>query len=261
MIVSDKEFHIHLNREDLQGARYAILPGDPGRVEKIARHLDNPAFLTSSREYTSWLGKIAGEPVVVMSHGIGGPSTAIAVEELTALGVTTLLRVGTCGGMQEYVLPGDLINVSGAIRQEGTSREYVRVEYPAIADFAVTGAIHDAAEELGYRCHTGVVHCKDSFYGQHSPGKMPCAHELEEKWEEWIRAGALASEMETAALFTVSSTRRVRAGAVMLCIWNQMLAGDYSKDAVLDTESAITVAVEAVRRLIVRERKGKQQCS
>lgn len=257
MEVSHKEFHIHLSREDLRGARYAIMPGDPGRVEKIANHLEEPLHLATNREYTSWLGKLSGEPVVVMSHGIGGPSTAIAVEELTALGVTTFLRVGTCGGMQQNVLPGDLINVSGAIRQEGTSREYVRVEYPAIADFAVTAAIHDAAEALGFRCHTGVVHCKDSFYGQHSPGKMPCVRLLEEKWEEWIRAGALASEMETAALFTVSSTRRVRAGAVMLCIWNQMLESDYSKDAVLDTESAITVAVEAVRHLIACDWKGE----
>lgn len=260
MVVSDKEFHIQLNKEDLCGAKYALMPGDPGRVEKIARHLENPRFLNSNREYTSYLGALCGENVIVMSHGIGGPSTAIAVEELAALGVKTFIRVGTSGGMQPDVLPGDIINVNGAIRAEGTSKEYVMVEYPAISDFKVTRAIYDTAVALGVRQHTGVVHCKDSFYGQHSPERMPVAKELEEKWNAFIKTGALASEMETATLFIVCSTLRVRAGAVMLCVWNQMRTQENYKDhGVFDTENAIRVAVEAMKRLIKddKEEEGK----
>lgn len=253
MVKTEKEYHIQLSKSDIEGAGYAIMPGDPGRVEKIAAYLEEARFLNANREYTSWIGRLCGEPVLVLSHGIGGPSTAIAVEELAELGVHTFIRVGTSGGMQEEVLPGDIINVNGAIRAEGTSREYVGIEYPAISDFCVTRAIFDAAEALKVRHHTGVVHCKDSFYGQHSPGRMPVAEELLNKWNCWIRAGALVSEMETAALFTVCSSLRVRAGAVMLCIWNQVREEKgYTDQPVYDTDVAIRVAIEAVKRLIAK---------
>lgn len=259
MVKTEKEYHIQLSKADIKGARYAIMPGDPGRVEKIAAYLDQPRFLNVNREYTSWIGSLWGEPVLVVSHGIGGPSTAIAVEELAEIGVETFIRVGTSGGMQERVLPGDIINVNGAIRAEGTSREYVGIEFPAISDFSVTRAIFDAAQSLGFSHHTGVAHCKDSFYGQHSPQRMPVAEELLNKWECWIRAGALVSEMETAALFTVCASLGVRAGAVMLCIWNQVReAKGYTDQPVYDTDRAIRVAVEAVKRLIGEE-KGKEE--
>ncbi len=218
---NDKMYHIGLSKEDIKGAIYAILPGDPGRVPKIAACLNNPKKICVNREYTSYLGELEGQNILVMSTGMGGPSTAIAVEELSEIGITNLIRVGTSGGMQLDVSAGDIVIAQAAIRQEGTSKEYVPVEYPAVADLELTYALKKAADELGYTNHTGVVHCKDSFYGQHNPSRMPVSYELENKWEAWIKAGALCSEMETASLYTVASTLRLKAAAVLLVIWNQ----------------------------------------
>ena len=199
----------HIGFDDSHKAKYAILPGDPGRVERIAALLDEPRFFHQNREYTTWLGSLEGENVLVMSTGMGGPSTAIGVEELCQTGVRTLIRVGTCGGMQTEVIGGDLVVATGAVRMEGTSREYAPIEYPAVADLTVTNALAQAARTLGFPCHTGVVHCKDSFYGQHSPERMPVGDELQYKWRAWIKAGCLASEMESAALFIVAQALRV----------------------------------------------------
>ena len=176
--MSEKLYHINLCKEDLEGADTAILPGDPGRVPKIAAMLENPRPLTQNREYNSYLGTLEGRRVVVISTGIGGPSASIAVEELSMLGVQTFVRVGTCGGMQLGVQAGDLVVVNAAIRMEGTSREYLPIEFPAVADFEVTAALRDEAQALGYAHHVGVVQCKDSFYGQHDPDSMPVGYEL-----------------------------------------------------------------------------------
>ena len=166
-----------------------ILPGDPGRCEKIAAHFDSPVKVASNREYTTYTGYLDGVKVSVTSTGIGGPSASIAVEELTELGADTFIRVGTCGGMSKKVHGGDCIVVTGAVRNEGTSREYAPIEYPAVPDFGVTSALVSAAEKLGFRYHAGVVHNKDSFYGQHSPESMPVSYELTAKWEAWKQEG------------------------------------------------------------------------
>ncbi|NLC78912.1 MAG: uridine phosphorylase [Ruminococcaceae bacterium] len=246
-----KMYHIALCKEDLQGAKYAIICGDPDRVPKIAEYLENPRALVFNREYNSWLGELSGEKVVVMSHGIGGPSTAIMVEELIKLGVDTFVRVGTSGGIQMDVLPGDVVILNGAVRMEGTSKEYMPIEFPAVADFDVTAALKKAAESLGERYHLGIGQCKDSFYGQHSPESMPVSNELTAKWEAWKRGGVLVSEMESATLFVVCSTRRVRAGAVMLCVWNQeRVNAGIIDESEHDTLPVIKTAVEAVRLLI-----------
>ena len=245
----------HIGFDDSHAAKYAILPGDPGRVESIAALLDAPRFYHQNREYTTWLGSLEGENVLVMSTGMGGPSTAIGVEELCQTGVRTLIRVGTCGGMQTEVIGGDLVVATGAVRMEGTSREYAPIEYPAVADLTVTNALAQAARALGFPCHTGVVHCKDSFYGQHSPERMPVGDELQYKWRAWIKAGCLASEMESAALFIVAQTLRVRAGCVLTAVWNQERARQgLSNPETHDSSSAIRTAVEAVRALIRAER-------
>ncbi len=254
----EKMYHIGFGREDIQGARYALLPGDPGRVSKIAEKLDNRKELCVHREYTTYIGELNGEQVLVMSTGMGGPSTAIGVEELIRLGVDTLIRVGTSGGMRLDVVSGDVCIISGAIRQEGTSKEYTPIEYPAIADLDVTLALREAAKESGYGWHVGVAHCKDSFYGQHSPEAMPVSYELLDKWKAWIRAGALCSEMETAALYTVASVRRVRAGAVMLVIWNQEReAANLPQERCFETERAIDVGIRGLRKLIDEDRKNR----
>ncbi|MFA9380423.1 MAG: uridine phosphorylase [Acetanaerobacterium sp.] len=246
-------FHISLAPAD--GARYAILPGDPGRVATIAAFLDEPVSVAQNREFTTYAGTLSGERVLVTSTGIGGPSAAIAVEELFMAGVRTFIRVGTCGGMQQSVLAGDVIAVTAAVRMEGTSREYLPPEYPAAADFDVTTALVTAAKRLGARVHTGVTQSKDSFYGQHSPGRMPVGYELLNKWGAWKAAGCLASEMECAAVFSVAESLGARAGAVLHCLWNQERASHgLPNTESYDTEQAIRIAVEAVRALIASDK-------
>ena len=250
---NDVMYHIGLRPSDAAPA--AIICGDPGRVEKIARMMDEPQFVASKREYTTWSAKIGGTRVLIVSHGIGGPSTAICIEELHMIGVKTLIRVGTCGGMAMDVKTGDLVIAQAAIRAEGTSREYLPVEFPAAADFSVTCALKSAADISGKPSHVGVVHCKDSFYGQHSPERMPVCDELASKWKAWLRGGCLASEMETAALFTVSSTLGVKAGCVLRAVWNQERhnAGLTDPDDG-DELAAARVAIEAIKRFYLNNR-------
>ncbi len=252
----EKQYHINVAAGEV--GNYCILPGDPGRCEKIAAFFDEPYHVSTNREYNIWNGKIAGETVSVCSTGIGGPSTAIAVEELAACGVHTFIRIGTCGGISLDVRSGDVVIASGAVRQDGTSREYAPIEFPAVPDADVLFALRSAAEELGFDNHTGVVQAKDSFYGQHSPARMPTSSDLLEKWEAWKRLGVLASEMESGTLFTVGSFLRVRSGAVFSCVWNQerFNAGlDTNDDETHDTERGIKVAIRAIEKLIERDRK------
>lgn len=250
----EKMFHLGIAQED--GAEYAILPGDPGRVPKIAALLDNPKPLAYNREFNTWHGTLEGTRVLVTSTGIGGPSAAIAAEELHNIGVKTMIRVGTCGGMQLHVNSGDLIIPTGAIRFDGTSREYVPLEFPAVSDFFVTRALADSAQALGFGFHTGTVQSKDSFYGQHSPERMPCADELLYKWAAWKKAGCLASEMECATLFTVCAVLGCRCGCVLHTIWNQeRAAAGLPNPEILDTGNAIRTAVNALKLLIKADKK------
>ena len=190
----------------------------------------------------------------VTSTGIGGPSAAIALEELTNCGADTFIRVGTCGGMQEEVLSGDLVIASGAIRMDGTSREYAPPEYPAVGDYEILKALEEAADNLGMRHHIGVVHCKDAFYGQHNPELLPQSEVLLQKWEAYLRLGCLASEMESATLFIVGGYRKVRTGTVLLTMANQTRAKmGLSNPIVHDTDGAIRTAIEAVRVLIRKD--------
>ncbi|MDR1869110.1 MAG: uridine phosphorylase [Treponema sp.] len=247
----EKQYHVDF--DDSHGALYAILPGDPGRVEKIASYLENPRFFHQNREYTAWLGEISGKTVMVISTGMGGPSTAIAVEELYKTGVRNFIRVGTCGGMALPVIGGDIVIATGAIRMEGTTKEYVPLEFPAIANLDVTNALVEAAKKFNLKWHAGIVQCKDSFYGQHDPNRMPVGFELNEKWEAWKKAGCLASEMESATLFIVSQILGARAGCVLNAVWNQEREkAGMSNPNCHDTEAAIKTAVEAVRILISR---------
>ena len=245
----NKQYHIALSPD--QAGAYAILPGDPGRVEEIAGELDNPVFVAENREYKTYAGTLAGRRVCVTSTGIGGASAAVAIEELVKCGAHTFIRVGTCGGMQRDVLPGDVIIASAAVRAEGTSDEYLPAGYPACADFTVTDALRRAAGASGLRCHTGVVHSKSSFYGQTEPDSMPTAEFLKTRWDTFIRAGCLASEMEAAALFSVGLVRRVRVGAVLTVIWNPELhkTGDALPEY-MSSDRAIKCAIGAIKLLI-----------
>ena len=251
---SEIQFHIKCGPEDVGG--YCILPGDPGRCAAIARHMENPVFVGSNREYMIYTGTLEGEKVSVVSTGIGGPSAAIAMEELANLGVHTFIRVGTCGGIDLDVLCGDLVVASGAVRMDGTSREYAPTEDPAVPDFQVLSALVKAAQSSRRQYHVGVVQCKDSFYGQHSPERMPVSDELESKWKAWKRLGVLASEMESAALFTVAACRRVRCGSAFCVIWNQEREKELGDDRQsFDIEPVILTGIEAMRLLILEDRK------
>ena len=163
----DKQYHIQVGKGEV--GRYVILPGDPKRCAKIAAYFDEPKLIADSREYVTYTGKLDGVPVSVTSTGIGGPSASIAMEELYRCGADTFIRVGTCGGMQLDVKSGDTVIATGAIRMEGTSKEYAPIEFPAVANLDVTNALVQSAKELKQPCHVGVVQCKDAFYGQHSP--------------------------------------------------------------------------------------------
>lgn len=253
----DHQFHIHCVEGDV--GRYCILPGDPGRCEAIAALFDDAKFVAQNREYTVYTGSLLGEKVTVCSTGIGGPSAAIAMEELHNLGADTFIRVGTCGGIDLDVRSGDIVVATGAIRFEHTSREYAPIEYPAVADFQVASALVEAARESGRRCHTGVVQCKDSFYGQHSPGRMPVSYELLEKWEAWKRLGVKASEMESAALFVVANALCCRCGSCFHVIWNQEReAAGLDQQMSEDTSAAVAVGVEALKKLIRADRQAQQ---
>ena len=201
MHYAEEEMQYHLQIHNGQVGKYVILPGDPKRCEKIAAYFEHPVLIADSREFVTYTGTLEGETVSVTSTGIGGHSAAIAMEELFKAGAHTFIRVGTCGGIDLAVQSGDIVVATGAIRFEHTSLEYAPIEFPAVADWEITNALVDATKAMGYPLHIGVVQCKDSFYGQHSPDASPVSYELKAKWESWKRLGVKASEMESAALF------------------------------------------------------------
>ena len=249
----DLQFHIRCKAGDV--GRYCFLPGDPGRCEAIASHFENPVHIGMNREYNIYTGTLLGEKVSVCSTGIGGPSASIAMEELTAIGADTFIRIGTCGGIAMDVMPGDVVVAPGAIRYEHTSLEYAPIEFPAVPDFGITAALKAAGEALGYRTHTGVVQCKDAFYGQHSPEKSPVSYELLQKWESWKKLGVKASEMESAALFVVAAALGVRCGSCFHAVWNQEREkAGLAQPMTEDTSGAIHVAIEAMKKIIAADK-------
>ncbi len=244
------QYHIGLREGDI--GEYVILPGDPKRCKKIAAYFENPTLVADRREFVTYTGFLNGVKVSVTSTGIGGPSASIALEELVKVGGKRFIRVGTCGGMDLKVKSGDLVIATGAIRMEGTSKEYAPIEFPAVADYDIVTALKKSAEKLNLPYHMGVVQCKDAFYGQHNPELMPVSYELENKWQAWLRMGCLASEMESAALFIAGSFLKVKVGSVFLVVANQEREKQGLENPVVhDTDSAIKTAIEAIKELIV----------
>lgn len=251
--LDNKQFHIKVEPGEV--GEYVILPGDPKRCSKIAAHLDDAKLIADSREFVTYTGYLNGVKVSVTSTGIGGPSAAIAIEELVNCGAKTFIRVGTCGGMDIDVKGGDIVIASGSIRMEGTTKEYAPIEFPAVSDFDVTTALVNASQKLNANYHVGVVQSKDSFYGQHSPDTKPVNYELQNKWNAWLKLGCKASEMESATLFIVSSYLKVKSGAIFLAIANQEREKlGLENPVVHDTEKAIKVAVEAIKVLIEKDK-------
>lgn len=245
----EKQFHINL-RNDFN-ARYAIICGAPERVPLIAKYLVDSKFITRNREYTTYCGYLSGEKVLVTSVGIGGPSASIGIEELHHIGVDTIIRVGTCGGIDINTTESVLVIPSAAIRMDGTTKEYAPIEFPAVADFEITSALVNACKDNNAKYKIGVVQSKDSFYGQHFPQSTAVFSELSDKWDAWKKCGALASEMECSTLFVVSALRKIRSGAVLQVIWNRERANSgYEKEEAIDNEQAISIAVKAMEIII-----------
>jgi uridine phosphorylase len=249
-------FHLHIKEGDI--GRYVLLPGDPGRCQKIASFFDDAHFVAQNREYVTWTGSLLGEKVSVVSTGIGCPSTAIAIEELVDFGADTFIRVGSSGAIQPEGHNGDIAIVTGAIRDEGTTRQYLPIEFPAVAHIDVVTALRDAARELGFPHHVGIAQSKDSFYGEVERTRMPMAESMGERWKAWVAGGAICSEMEAASILILSSLYRKRAGGAMLIINDSELAEKTGSDASkhmneFDPERVIQVAVEGLKKLILQD--------
>lgn len=254
MLGLDREFHIKTKQGEI--GKYVLLPGSPERAKSISKYFDNPKKVMQNREFVTYTGKINNVRASVCSTGIGGPSASIAMEELCNCGADTFIRVGTCGGINLNVEPGDIIIAQSAVRFEHTSYEYAPKEFPATADFNVTNALFNAAQKLDYKNHVGIVHCKDAFYSQQYRFDKPVAPELKAKWNAWKQLGVLCSEMESAALFTVANFRNARCGTVLECLRNQEREEINLESGIAEeSDRAIQVAIEAVKQIIETDKK------
>ncbi|MDX9848874.1 MAG: nucleoside phosphorylase [Anaerolineaceae bacterium] len=247
--MSEVQYHIRVADGDV--GKYVLLPGDPGRCESIADYFDQPRFVSFNREHKVYTGYLGGEKVSVVSTGMGCPSTAIAVEELVKVGCHTFIRVGTSGAMQPDMQVGDIAIINAAIRDEGTSRQYLPIEYPAVADLDVMNALIEASKKLNYTHFVGVSHTKDSFYSEVEPERMPMVSYLKDRWNQWVAGGAICSEMEASIVFILGGIYRKRAGAVTMIIGSDMdtIAKKH------DPDGMIRVAVEALRILIAKDKE------
>lgn len=244
VLVDGVEYHIGLKKGDI--GKYVLLPGDPGRVPKIAAYFDEAEEIAFNREFRTFTGKIDGIRISVTSTGIGCPSTAIAIEELVNVGAELFIRVGTAGSLQKEVALGDLVISTGAVREEGTTKQYVPLSFPAVSDFRVTEALVDAAAKLNFTAHPGIVHCKDAFYTEGN-SELPISHKIKERWDAWYKAKVLATSMESSALFIVSHLKGKLAGEVLAIIGTTYDDKPIVKKVGVD--EAIQVAIEAVKTL------------
>ena len=196
-------------------ARYVIVPGDPNRVPVIAESLENVINQGQNREFNAYKGTHKGIEVSVVSTGIGCPSTAIAVEELSYIGAEVFIRIGTSGSVDGSAKKGDIFIATAAVRDDGTSKQYMPIEFPAIASHNVVSSLIRASKNLKIDSKVGICQSKDSFFGETEPDRMPVAPYLDYKWKSWQKGGVGASEMEAATLFTLSQIKRIRAGAIL----------------------------------------------
>ena len=245
----EKKYHVGLGPGEV--GKYVLVPGDPGRTPTIAKYLDDAREVAFSREYRTFTGALGGVQVSAMSTGMGGPSVAIAVEELSELGVHTFLRVGTCGAAQPEIKMGDLVIAHAAVRSEGTPNGYIPLEYPAVASFHVVEALMEAARASGAPFHVGVIRSVDALYSDLVPDRMPRPH-LRDELEMWSKAGILSNDMESSTLFVVARLRKLRAGTINLCV-DELGAGEIHHLDPSYMDRMLKVAVDALRRLIERD--------
>ena len=227
----------HIQLDESVNAAYAILPGDPARIDKIIPFLDNVRELKFNREYRSVVGEYKGIRIIAISTGMGGSSTSVAVEELHNIGVKAMIRIGSCGAQKEGIQLGDLVIGSAAIRDDGASRAYVDIRYPAAADPEFLFCVMQAAKDLNYPHHVGIIHSHESFY-------MDDNDEQEAYWRKFHNLG---SDFESAALFTVGRIRNVRTASILN---NVVLFGEDAAASVADYASADALCAEGERREI-----------
>ena len=256
--MNETQTMLHVNLAKGEVGRYAISPGDPDRCELIAAHLDNPRLVTRKREFTTWEGTLEGEKVTGTSTGIGGPSTAICVEELHKCGADTFIRVGTCASTCADVQCGDIVVASGSVRMDGTSLHYLPLEYPAVPSYQLLKRLEESSNALGYHTVVGVSITKDSFYTQTEPETKPVSDELISRWRSYVRGGAVCTSMEESILFLVGTSLGVRTGSVLVSATN--FDGSVSRRNSADVyptnsiQKPIQVAIEALRRVILEDR-------
>ncbi|HYE82138.1 MAG TPA: nucleoside phosphorylase [Clostridia bacterium] len=249
--MSDKKKMLHIGVGEGDIGRYVFLPGNPDRCIKIAQYLDNYEKVAQNREHTTYTGYLDGIKVSVTSTGMGGPSSAICMEELARIGADTFIRVGTCASTSKKVEIGDVVIPSAAVRMEGTGRHYLPIEFPAVPDYEILKALEKAAEKLGYNYYVGICTTRDSFYTQIEPEKKPVGYELAAKWNAYQMGGAICTEMEAATLFLVAATLGLRVGTVLVSATNYKEYSDDKKIYPADTEKrAIETAIEALRQII-----------
>lgn len=256
-----RQYHIHCRQGDV--GRYVFLPGDPARSSLIAAKFDQHWKVVENREYVTYTGTVDGHKVSVTSTGIGGPSTAIAIEELSRIGADTFIRIGGSGGMQPEVVPGDLVIATASVRDEGTSMWYIPMEYPAVASYDVVSAMIQAAEKLNKKYHVGIVNSKAAFYGQEfNRNEFPSYDFLDNRWKAWIRGGVLAAEMEAAVIFVLASIKRMRGGCILVIGGNQEIVKDIDQyrpmKSIYSKEEAIEVGIESVRILAKWDEEKKK---
>lgn len=257
---NELQYHIQMKEGDV--GRYILLPGDPGRCEKIASFFDDAKHVAYNREYNTYTGTLLGEKVSVVSTGIGCPSTAIAVEELIAIGADTFIRVGTSGAVQPDTKTGTLAIVNSAIRDEGTTSHYMPMDFPAIADIDILQALRTAAINMNMPYLVGPTQSKDSFFGEIEPDRMPIKTTLNHRWKAWVAGGAVCSEMEASVLFILSSIYRKRAGGIMLIAGGAVNEKEpvteeeiANRKELLNIERPISVAIEGLKIIIQNDLK------
>jgi len=248
------QYHVSLKKGDV--GRYVILTGDPGRVPFVAKFFDKAEKVAQNREYVTYTGTLDGIKISAVSTGIGCPSTAICIEELARVGVDTFIRVGTAGSLQSWVKPGDLVMATAVVREEGTTRQYIPITYPAAPDFVTLSALIESVKKLGYSYHYGITHCKDAFYTEINQDH-PMDEENAKLWTCWRKANVLATSMEASAIFILSSLKKLRAAEVVAIIGEtydeKPFSGATEKDVVV--EKAIKTALEAIKLLHSNDNK------
>jgi len=250
-------YHLGLAKEQIKNASYAFLPGDPFRCPIIAQKLDkNYGEISWKREYRSCLGELSGVKVLVTSTGIGGSSTSIAIDELASLGIKTFIRIGTTGSIQKRIKAGDVIITTGAVRLDGTSTHYAPIEYPAVADFEITSALVEAAENLRIKYHLGITASSATFYpGQERYDSFSkyVIKKFQGSLKEWQRLNVLNYEMESSTLLTMCSALGLKAGSIAGVVVERTKEENIERKVVKKAEkNAVRVAIKGMQLLILK---------